>query len=71
MPNGRAKMLPEFKRFAYEKGISLDHRDDFADWYRCWADGFNTAIQLYSIWNDGVQRIGAMETDIKEILIKE
>lgn len=67
----RTEMLEEFKTFAYKKGISLKNQEDYIDWYRCWADGFNTALRQFSIWNDGVQRIGAMETDIKEILIKE
>jgi hypothetical protein len=64
-------MEEEFKIFAEDNGIPLDHPDDYDTWYKCWSNGFNTAIQRYSIWNDGDQTIGAMNTNIKNILIKE
>ena len=42
----------------------LDKMD--LDGIEAWEKGFLAAINLYAIWNDGVQRIGARETDIKE-----
>ena len=35
-----------------------------------WVDGYIQAIKDYGIWKDGVQRIGCLETPIKEIIAK-
>ena len=61
----------DFKTWAEDNGINLEHSDDYGEWYHCWAHGFNTAIRDYSVWKDGVQRIGCMEKDAKDIYIKE
>ena len=61
----------DFKVWAENSGINLDHHDDYKEWYRCWANGFNSALQLYSIWKDGTQRIGCMEKSVHELFINE
>lgn len=33
-----------------------------------WRAGFHACLDSYSIWNDGVQRIGAQLKDIREIM---
>lgn len=33
-------------------------------------EGYAKALDDYAIWKDGVQRIGCMDRDIKEIMVK-
>lgn len=61
----------DFKTWAEDNDVNLDDSKDFEDWYHCWAHGFNTAIRDYSIWKDGVRRIGCMEEDAKDAYIEE
>lgn len=61
----------DFTAWARDNGINLDHPDDYLPWHSCWANGFNTALRLYSIWKDGEQKIGCLEKNINEILLVE
>lgn len=61
----------DFIIWAEENGINLKEHDDYSMWYRCWSNGFNSAIELYSQWRDGERYIGAMQSNIKDILRSE
>jgi hypothetical protein len=37
---------------------------------RFFREGYSTAVHDFGIWKDGVQRIGYLETPIKEVLSK-
>jgi hypothetical protein len=33
-----------FVKYARENGISLEHEDDWVDWFRCWVDGYTNGV---------------------------
>lgn len=39
------QLHPAFIEWAEENSINLMAREDYGDWYRCWASGYNTAVQ--------------------------
>jgi hypothetical protein len=60
----------DFKIFAEENGVPINGVDE-VEWYKFWCNGFNSAIELYSQWYSGERFIGAMQTNIKDILRPE
>lgn len=60
-----------FMIWAEQNGINIEDKEDWIDWYKCWIDGFNTALKLYATWKDGEQLVGALQRPIKDCLLKE
>ena len=65
----REELHISFISHAKETGISLDHVDDFLSQYETWADGYNSALRDFGIWNDETQTIGYTDQDINELMI--
>lgn len=48
----------------------LINTERISDADEAWRDGYIQAIKDFGIWKDGVQRIGCLETPIKEIIAR-
>ena len=36
---------PKFFEWANKNGIDLEHEEDWVDWWKCWAAGYNSGVE--------------------------
>jgi hypothetical protein len=61
--NETDEIRPAFINFAMREGIDMEHPEDWIDWWKCWLDGYNQAINDVTLVireiADGNQRVQA------------